>query len=1518
MAGTPHTALTRQPIAIVGLSGRFPGARSLEHFWENLRAGLDVLQTFTDEEMASAGVPPAIRSGSRWVNRGTVLDDVDRFDASFFGYSPREAQILDPQQRIFLECAWEALEHAGYAAEPAGRSIGVYAGASINSYLFTHILSDPALAQSVGGYQLMLGNDKDFLCTRVSYKLDLHGPSLTIQTACSTSLVAVEVACRALQLGECDMALAGGVSLAFPQRTGYQYEDGMIFSPDGTCRPFDAEGRGTRAGAGAGIVVLKRLDQAIADRDTIHAVILGAAINNDGAGKAGYTAPSIDGQVDAIAQAQALAGVPARSISYIEAHGTATPLGDPIEIAALTRAFRASTPDAQFCALGSLKANLGHLDAAAGVAALIKTVLALEHRELPPLAHFRSPNPLLDLPTSPFRVPTSAEPWTTDDTPRRAGVSSFGIGGTNAHVVVEEAPAAAATTTHRAHQLFVLSARTPAALDAATANLAEALARPQASMADVAYTLQVGRRAFPHRRALVVRDVAEARDRLARPNDPAVVTGRHEGSSRPVAFMFSGQGSQHAGMCRVLYRDEPVFRDAIDRCAAHLAPVLGLSLADLLNSATDATINETQFAQPLLFATEYALATLWMTWGVEPAAMLGHSIGEYVAAHLAGVISLEDALTLVAARGRLMQALQPGDMMAVSLADDDLRRRLPGDVEVAAINAPELCTVSGPRDAIAAFAQQLTDAGISHRRLHTSHAFHSSMMAPAMAPFAELVRGITLSPPQLRYVSNVTGTWISPEDATSVDYYVAHLREAVRFADGVATLAADPSLMLLEVGPGTVLSALAKQTLGRDGGSRVVASLPHPREERGEHEALLTAAGRLWTNGVALDWAGMHRDEQLGRVPLPSYPFERTRHWVDAAVPAVAPETAAAVQRHASLAQWFHRPSWIRATAPATARVAIEGAWLVFGDETVLTASVLEQLRNAGATPQLVRRGATLSTDSDNAAVRPLHSADYAAVLGAAAAGRDGLRGVIHLWNAGAAAAADGSDRDRAIHEISALGKALLDELPLTPVRLIVATSGAQSVLGEAVSMPLRALVTGPVLVLPEEHEQLQARALDIDGSTDAPIAAAAIVAEAAIDDGESFVALRSGLRWARRFETAPLQQAGPGALPLRERGVYLLTGGLGGIAVTLAEWLATTVGARVVLTTRTTLPARESWDAQLSAAPDEAMSAHILSVRRIEAAGGEVMVVTADPTNREAMQQAVDAARERWGALHGVVHAAGMKGDALLAASTRDHAEAVLAPKVDGLDVLRAVLADATLDFVVLCSSISAAAGFPGTTAYASANAYLDAFAVSSQCPSGWRPTAIAWDSWRDVGMALKLAGPQARGRAGADDAGTAMRPSEGAETFARALAAGLPQYLVSPYDVPAGLAARRRLVTARAEAARTAASTATEPALDAADASMSAVERELLANWKELLGVDDLTLDDDFFDLGGHSLLATRVLARIDRAFGVRLPLRAVFDNSTIRRLALIVDAQRVDDVSAALAHSGVESGEREEFEL
>ncbi len=893
-------------IAVVGMTGRFPGARNLHDFWRNLSGGVESI-TFLPNQAAQE---------SDFVPATAYLDDIELFDAEFFGITPHEATIMDPQHRVFLECAWEALESAGYNPETYPEAIGVYAGATINTYLLFHLAANPAALHNLDPLQINIGNAGDFLTTRVSYKLNLKGPSHLVQSACSTSLVAVHIACQSLLNQECDMALAGGISINLGQRAGYRYTEGGMVSPDGHCRAFDAAAQGTIFGSGVGIVVLKRLADALADGDCIHAVIRGSAINNDGGWKVGYTAPSVDGQAQVITEALANAGINSETIGYIEAHGTGTPLGDPIEIQALTKAFRARTEKSGFCALGSLKTNIGHLDAAAGVAGLIKAILALKHRQLPPSLHFTTPNPNIDFARSPFYVNAALADWPAGSGPRRAGVSSFGVGGTNAHLVLEEAPLSMPTPALRPWHLLVLSARSHSALDQLGARLRVHLHdHPDIALADVAYTLQVGRKAFGYRQMVVCREAGDALaalDQLGAQQAPLEV---QTADDRSVVFMFPGQGSQHVDMAQALYRHEPTFREHIDRCAELLRPHLGLDLRDVLypreqrtknkEQSTDqpdpspisnlqSPLDQTQYAQPALFVVGYALAQLWMEWGIHPQVMIGHSVGEYLAACLAGVFSLEDGLALVAMRGRMMQQLDAGTMLAVPLSEDEIGPLLDEGLSLAAVNLPTQCVVAGPPEMIAALDGRLAEMGLVCRRLHTSHAFHSAMMDPIVEPFVERLRMITLQPPRIPFISNVSGTWITADEATDPRYWAKHLREPVRFSDGVRELLQEPGRVLLEVGPGQSLSRLVMRH-PRAGAERVVLPSLAPRPgEMTDTEAVLTALGRLWVAGVPIAWAGLHRHAPRQRVMLPTYPFERRRYWVEA-----DPQSDAAPQRPA-------------------------------------------------------------------------------------------------------------------------------------------------------------------------------------------------------------------------------------------------------------------------------------------------------------------------------------------------------------------------------------------------------------------------------------------------------------------------------------------------------------------------------------------------------------------------------------------------------------------------------------------
>jgi amino acid adenylation domain-containing protein len=878
----------RDSIAIIGMAGRFPGAPNVDAFWANLVAGRESITHFGDGDL-DPSLPRDLVSDPSYVRARGVLENVDEFDASFFRISPKEAEIMDPQQRVLMEVAWETLENGGYTPDTYAGTIGIFVGKYNDTYFSENVVTRPDLVRQFGEFQTMLANEKDYVATRIASCLNLTGPAVSTHTACSTSLVNVVHAMQSLTLGQCDMALAGGVAITVPVKSGYLYQEGAMLSPDGHTRSFDAHAQGTVFSDGAAMVLLKRLSDAVDDGDTIYAVIRGGAINNDGARKASFTAPSAEGQAAVIALAQADAGVDPRAISYVETHGTATPVGDPIEIEGLTKAFRLKTSDRGFCAIGSVKSNVGHLVIAAGATGVIKTALALREEVIPPSILFDAPNPMIDFDSSPFYVAAGLAPWKRTNVPRIAGVSSFGVGGTNAHVVMQEAPLAiACPTATRPEQLLFVSARSESALATACARIAAHLETSRdACLRDVAYTLHAGRTAFPYRRAVVAGTASEAASLLRTPDVRRVVSRKADGKLRDVVFMFPGQGSQHPRMGASLYRTELVFRTHVDDCAKQLQPLLGVDLRNIMFSEEQEPaqaaemLDQTAVAQPALFVIEYALARLWMEWGVAPKAMIGHSVGEFVAAALAGVMPLEDALRLVAERGRLMQAQPPGSMLSVRLPPGDVQPMLSGTLVVASENGPSLCVVAGPIPEVAALQQRLEGEKVACRLLRTSHAFHSPMMDPVIEPFGALVRELDLREPRIPFVSTATGDWIDPAQARDPMYWAMHLRRPVRFAKGVAKLWEDPTRLLLEVGPRSVLATLSRQQI-RDRSSQICLGSLGESDE-GSIGALLLAVGQLWTAGLPLSLA-LHGSGQPRRVPLPTYPFERRRFWIDAAV----------------------------------------------------------------------------------------------------------------------------------------------------------------------------------------------------------------------------------------------------------------------------------------------------------------------------------------------------------------------------------------------------------------------------------------------------------------------------------------------------------------------------------------------------------------------------------------------------------------------------------------------------------
>ena len=1509
-------------VALVGMAGRFPGADNPRELWQNLTEGREAVAFASREELIAAGVRPDLIDNPDYVPASSTIHDPDYFDAGFFGFSAREAEIIDPQQRVFLECAWEAIEDAGCNVAEYEGAVGVFAGVGMNGYIVNNLLSRPEIIASVGLYQAMVANDKDFLCSRVAYKLNLRGPAVAVQAACSTSLVAVEMAFESLLRGECDMALAGGVSISLPQPLGYLYMPGMILSRDGHCRAFDAAACGTVPGAGAGVVVLKRLQEAIDDGDHIYAVIRGAAINNDGAAKVGYSAPSVQGQQAVIRKSMEMANFDPASIRYVETHGTGTEVGDPIEFTALTKAFEAAAPNTGSCALGALKTNIGHLDTAAGVAGFIKASLAIKHRLIPPTLHFTNPNPLIDFGKSPFYVNSTPVPYRGKE-PFRAGVNSFGIGGTNVHVSLEEAPVASSDPVQHS-QLIVLSAKTANALDRRMSQLLEHLEQtPDANLGDVAFTLQAGRQRFPHRQVLVARNADHLKEQLGNPQSAELRKLRAEaplGDAPQIAFLFPGQGAQYINMGRDLYESVPFFRELVDHCAETLQPHLGLDLRSVLypsageEKQAEHLLGQTSITQPAIFTIEYAIARLWLQCGISPAAMIGHSVGEYVAACLAGVFPLEEALILIAERGKLIQAMPSGVMLAVSLSEHDLAPLLSPALSIAAINSENQTVASGPEESIQELETVLNKKKIVCRRLKTSHAFHSPMMDAIVAPFVERVRKVTLHAPTLRYLSNVSGTWITAAQATDPAYWGAHLRHAVRFVDCARNLLRDSDYVLLEVGPGETLGSLIRAQAGPQTQKAIVSSMRHALASANDRDYWLLALGKLWLKNVRVDWKALHAGDRRLRVSLPTYPFERQRYWIEPAK-ATAPfaSESAIPLKKPDIADWFYLPSW-KKTLANPSQIGRSSNWLVFTEGDAFSRELVGRLSAHGNVVE-VQAGKAFQATPNHYEVRQDSREDYQALFRDRMARQSWPERIVYLWKPKAP--------DCGISAAMALLQTLEEENPGTPIELNVIADRAYSVLNERISSPAHAARNAFWRVAALEYPNIRSRILDLDLSSDQSAAADQLIPELQRRASNETIAYRGASRWKQIYEPARVEHPDPSISPssvsLRDCGTYVITGGLGGIGLVLARHIAGKTRSRIVLISRTPLPPEADWPS-LMASPGTSrdLQEKIRGMQAIVEAGGQPIAMQADVSNAVAMKNVMTEIRNRYGAVHGIVHAAGVAGSGIIQVKTKEEVHSILAPKVEGTEWLREQLRAADLDFIMLCSSISATLPYFGLSDYAAANAYLDGFAAAHDDPAGTRVFSVNWDTWREVGMAVNAEVPTALAYLREDRLKHAILPEEGAEVFDRILALGVTQFLVSTRDV----ATLQRLeAVAVANVAPALSSPLNEngkSGLEAKEELPPGAEEEIegfiIGLWRELLGVNTVALHDNFFQLGGHSLMGTQVLSRVRERFRINLPLRSVFEAATPAELAERIRVMRWA-VSPNAASAEVE---REEIEI
>ena len=1359
-------------IAIVGMACHLPGALNISEYWANLQNGVESVQFYTDEELLEAGESPVNLANPNYVRAQPYLKNYNRFDAGFWGFNPQDAAVTDPAHRLFLEVAYQALEHAGHTGYDSEGRMAVFASSGENLYRLKNLQSNTQLIDDMGEFLVRhTGNCMNFLATRLSYELDLRGPSINVQTACSSTLVGVHMAVQSLLGGECDAAIVGGSTVVVPQKRGYIYRDGEILSPDGHCRPFDAHSQGTVFGSGAGAIVLKRYEDAVANGDTVYGIVRGTAINNDGAQKIGYLAPGVDGQATAVAEALSISGVDASDVTYIEAHGTGTPVGDPIEFEALNQVYREATEKRGYCHVGSVKSNIGHLGEAAGIASIIKVVLALQHKKIPPTINYQSPNSNIDLANSPFLINNQLVDWPSHQL-RKAGITALGAGGTNAHVIVSESPALAVPEpSQHAQQLLVLSAKTPTALNTMSRNLAKAFQQETLNLADVAYTLQCGRRAYPYRRAIAIQNRDDAIALLEGQDTQRVVDNHAENRAPSLVFMFPGGGAQYAGMGAELYHCEAVYRQAFDRCLLCLDDTLANNIRDLVFANDDNLDNASKLlerpssALPALFATEYALAKQLMAWGAKPQAFIGHSMGEYTAACLAGVLQLNDAMCLVALRGELFEQVALGGMLSVALAETDVRKHLSNGLDIAAVNAADLCVVSGPIKAIEQLQSDLEHQDIDCTRIRINVAAHSSMLESILETFRTFCQSITFSKPTIPFTSNVSGDWISDAQAMDPNYWVSHLRNTVRFSDNIATVLADESRVLVEVGPGRTLTTLAQA--GELRAQASFNSMRHPKEPYSDVEYALRTYGQLWAAGVAVSWSDLWSDERRQRIALPGYPFERKTYWIDPVVNAQEPAsiTDGKIAKRPNIDDWFSRVSWMQSPIPQSLALKASDApiadkasavWLVFADSCGLSKHIINQLAGSAHIVTVQQSDAFKQHTSNSFSLSENNLADYEQLFQSLSNTHQLPQHIIYLWpvtNAGGEHALEQSkhrlnDRiknydtnmQNCFWGLFNLSKVLCEYE--SPIRLTVVSSDMQSIVTPAI--PEKSLLIGPLSVLPHEMPHIETQSIDISllhiSDDGIKKAAKQIIHEIGTANDERMVAYRGSDRWVRTIKQSPITDVSHLEPEwLKQGGSYLITGGLGGIGFTIAQHLAALGAGQLILLGRSRLPEPSEWQRWIDEhADNDATSQRIQKVQAIESCGAKVISIAANVVDHQSMKHAVKRAIAACGSINGVIHAAGSMDDQLIMLKSRASAEAVIDAKVKGALILDDVLSAQPLDFFIVFSSIASYLGLPGQIDYTAANAFLDAFAIERSQRASGKSLAINWNAWRDVGMVV------------------------------------------------------------------------------------------------------------------------------------------------------------------------------------
>ena len=1546
-------------VAVVGLAGRFPGAPNVDVFWNNLVNGIESIREFSEDELIAAGVSPADYLSENYVARGTVVDDAYEFEPEFFGVTRSDAQIVSPQIRLFMKTAWEALEVAGYPVEPADHRIGVFAGCGNPNYLAAerHVPEAQRL-------QRLIGNGADFLATRTAYALGLTGPAIGIQTACSTSLVAVAHAVNAIRSGQCEMAIAGGSSCSWPMGEGYQHGAGLIYSADGHCRTFDNRASGTIFSQASGAILLRPLQDAINAGDTIHAVIKGVGVNNDGARKGGYAAPSIQGQCEVIQAALDDAQVSADQIGLMEAHGTATKIGDPIEVSGLKQAWERDTQEKQFCAIGSVKANVGHADAAAGIVGLLKVILSLKHKVIPPLVNYETPNPEIVFPDTPFYVNTEAVQWESDQSTRFAAISSFGMGGTNAHLVVAEGQNASVTgacdvepkagDTNEAVepaveassrlQLIPFSARTDDSLQELLNVWSQSDQPFSANFRDIAFTLQTGRKHFARRAFALTSNKQQLSAAIAdsvTENSASEVGAKEDGSNaqrlffgtnkaikRKVVFLFTGQGAQYANMARDLYQEEPVFREALDACDAELKIVGDGLIAWLFAADPDRDINQTQHAQVALFSVSYAQAKLWQSWGVSPDAMIGHSIGEYAAAAIAGVISLKDALAIVAKRGQLMQSMSPGSMLAVMHNDRDIDTLLQqsDDLDLAVVNSRSVAVVAGPDDAIDRFAALLDSQDVKSKKLHTSHAFHSKMMEPMLDQFLQAFTDVQLSEAKIPYLSNVSGTWISKTQATDPNYYAQQIRSTVKFAENLETLmASEDDYLFIELGPGSTLTQISK-TQFSGGNHAAVATLPSPKQADADSQQFAwQALGRCWTEGLEVDWSRLKPETSARprRVVLPTYCFNEQTYRAEKEHVGVAPDEVAS-------GDWYNVPVWKQDHLAEHFTDALAGQKQTadpsapaeqLADQLAQQANRWLVLPGSGLTADAIQQVLTESVDSldvisvvaaeryaklsDNEyEICPDQFEDYQTLLQDVQAEKT-LAGVIHGWTVSDSSAAKQTDnpddfwiqQQTSTISLAWLSKAIGEVVVERAVTINILTQGVADIDPAVRPQAANHCFIGAAAVIQKEYRAIHTKVIDLGSNVSTAMTQPMLGKLLVSQLHEPLLALDRGNWWKQDYDRVAL--SADTTARVENGSTIVCTGGLGGLARNMALQLASQFeNLKVVLLARNVLPPEDQWE-QILSDPQETQSSElqqrIADYRQLKSLC-DVSIIQCDVSESQQLVAALQQCNKRFGKIDLLLHTAGVLKDGVVATKTWEQLKPVLAAKSFAAEVCCQYIRQTpdAIGSLVLFSSIASDIGLFGQFAYSAANNYLDGLCrqMKHDPAGGARVFSVNWPAFRDVGMAVRsqvdLSSDAALQREIAENSFTVI---EGTEALIATVNNPIhPRVVLSKQSfsdrIKIGLEDGRS-VTLRLQSEMEASSNG--------DGSAS-VEDQMLGIWRQQFGNDQLTLDEDYFELGGDSLMAVGMIAQVETVFGKMVPISHLINSPTprklIRKLGLVND--------------------------